>query len=68
MLEAKINTISFCTNFIEEFGIANIILPRGTKFTIDNALFSSKSKRNLQSFRDIHCKMDHLDYIILMQR
>ena len=30
------------------------MLPKGTKFCIDNALFSSKSKRNLLSFKNIH--------------
>ena len=46
MLETKVNTILGFTNLIEGFGKANIILPRGTKFTIDYALFSSQSKRN----------------------
>ncbi|KAA0058332.1 gag protease polyprotein [Cucumis melo var. makuwa] len=43
MLKAKVNTIS-------GFGKVNIILPRGIKFTTDNALFSSQLKRNLLSF------------------
>ena len=42
ILEANVNTISDSTNSIEGFGKANLILPRGTKFTINNALFSSK--------------------------
>ena len=42
MLEANVNIISGFTNLIEGFGKANLILPRGTKFTINNALFSSK--------------------------
>ena len=50
MVEAKVNTILNSTNLIEVFGKANIILPTITKFTIDNALFSSQSKRNLLSF------------------
>ena len=42
ILEANVNTISGSTNLVESFGKANLILPRGTKFTINNALFSSK--------------------------
>lgn len=42
MLEAKVNTISGSADLIEGFEEANIILPRGTKFTINNVLFSSK--------------------------
>jgi hypothetical protein len=33
---------------------ANIIFSKGTRFIIDNALFSTKSRRNLLSFKDIH--------------
>ena len=32
---------------------AIIILPNGTKLCIDDALYSSKSRRNLLSFKDI---------------
>ena len=41
-------------NLIKGSRRANIMLPKGTKFCIDNALFSSKSKRNLLSFKNIH--------------
>ena len=61
MLEAKVNTISGSINLIEGFGKTNIILPRGTKFTINNALFSSQSKRNLLSFKDIRCNGYHIE-------
>ena len=53
MLEVNVNTISDSTNLIESFDRANLILSRGTKFTISNVLFSSKWKRNLLSFKDI---------------
>ena len=36
-------------------------MPRGTKFTINNALFSSQSKRNLLSFKDIRCSGYHIE-------
>ena len=61
ILETKVNTISSSGNLIEEFGKANIILPRETKFTIYNALFSSQSKRNLLSFKDVRCKCYHIE-------
>ena len=38
---------------IEGMGIAHVLLSNGTKFHINNALFSPKSKRNLLSFNDI---------------
>ena len=46
---------------IKGFRKANIILPRGTKFTIDNALFSSQTKRNLLSFKDLCCNGYHIE-------
>ena len=42
MLKANVNTISDSINLIEGFGKANLILHRGTKSTISNALFSNK--------------------------
>jgi hypothetical protein len=50
---SKANTISSSLNLIEGFGRANIMLPKGTKICIDDALYSSKSRRNLVSFKDI---------------
>ena len=61
MLEAKVNTISSSTNLIEGFRKMNIILPRGTRFIIDNALFSSQSKRTLLSFKDIRHNGYHIE-------
>ena len=61
MLEAKVNTISSFANLIEGFEKVNVILPRRTKFTIDNVLFSSQSKRNLLSFKDICCNRYHFE-------
>ena len=61
MLETKITIISCSANLIEGFGKINIILPRGTKFTIDNALFSNHSKRNLLSFKDIRWNGYHIE-------
>jgi hypothetical protein len=41
--KAKVNTISGSSNLIEGFKRANIMLPKGTKICIDDALYSSKS-------------------------
>ena len=51
--KAKINTISGSSNLIEGSGRANIMLPNGTKIRINDALYSSKSRRNLLSFKGI---------------
>ncbi|KAL3011450.1 hypothetical protein AAZX31_07G198800 [Glycine max] len=47
MQEVCVSIISRSTNIIEGFGKANILLLGGTKLHIDNALYSSKSHRNL---------------------
>ena len=44
--EGNVCTISGSIKLIEGSGRATIILPEGTKFTIDDALFSPKSQRN----------------------
>jgi hypothetical protein len=51
--KVSVNTISSSSNLIEGSERANIILPKGTKLCIDDALYSSKSRRNLISFKDI---------------
>ncbi|PIN15441.1 hypothetical protein CDL12_11914 [Handroanthus impetiginosus] len=63
MAEANVNTISGSTKLIEGSGRANILLPGGTKFVVDDALFSSKSKKNLLSFKDIRRNRYHIDTI-----
>ena len=37
------------------------MLPKGTKFCIDDALYSSKSSRNLLSFKDIRYNGYHIE-------
>lgn len=63
MKNANVNTISGCSNIIEGFGKANIVLQRGTKFVIENALFSSKSLRNLLNFKDIRQNGYHIETV-----
>jgi hypothetical protein len=59
--KASINTISGSSNLIEGSERANIILPNGTNFCIDDALYSSKSRRNLISFKDIRLNGYHVE-------
>ena len=47
------NTISGTTKLIEGYGKAQIILLNGTKLAIHDALYSSISRRNLISFKDV---------------
>ena len=53
LIKANISTIFGTTSLVEGFGITNIMLPNGTKFHVNDVLYSSKSKRNLLSFKDI---------------
>ena len=53
----SVSIISGTTNLIEGSGRANITLPYGTIFHINDALYSSKSRRNLLSFK-IYAEMD----------
>ena len=48
---------------IEDFGRAIVILPKGTKLIINNAMFYPKSKRNLLSFKDIRENGYHIQSI-----
>ena len=63
MCKADITTIFGSTNLIEGSGRATITLPMGTIIIIENAMFSSKSKRNLLSFKDIRRNGYHIETI-----
>ncbi|KAB2051067.1 hypothetical protein ES319_A12G030600v1 [Gossypium barbadense] len=58
---AHVNTISGNSKLIEGFERAIILLPKGTKYVIDDALFSTKSQRNLSSFKDIRLNGYHIE-------
>ena len=60
---ASVNTISGTSDLIEGFKRANIMLPNGTRFHINDALYSSKSTRNLLSFKDIRKNGYHIETI-----
>ena len=53
LTNANVSTIYDTTNLIEGFRRANIMLPNGTRFHINDALYTSKSTMNLLSFKDI---------------
>ena len=61
LIKANISTISGTTNLVDGSGRANIMLPNGTRFHINDVLYSSKSKRNLLSFKDIHINGYHIE-------
>ena len=52
--KAVVKIISGPIDLFKGIGKAKFILPNGTKFIIDEALFSPKSTRNLLSFNDIY--------------
>ena len=53
LIKANASTISSTTNLVESSRSANIIPPNETRFHINDALYSRKSRRNLLSFKDI---------------
>ncbi|KAA3467162.1 hypothetical protein EPI10_002200 [Gossypium australe] len=59
----SVSTISGSTKIIEGSGRANILLPKRTKFEINDALYSPKSERNLLSFKDIRHSGYHIKII-----
>jgi len=61
--KASVNTISGSSNLIEGSRRVNIILPKRTNFCADDALYSSKSKRNLINFKDIRLNGYHVETI-----
>ena len=61
LCKANVNTISSSSNLIEGSERAIIILPKGTKLCIDDALYSSKSSRNLLNFKDIRYNGYHIE-------
>ena len=60
LYKTDVNTILGSSNLIEGSRRVIIMLPKGTKFCIDDALYSSKSSRNLLSFKDIRYNGYHI--------
>ena len=61
LAEANVITISGITDLIGGSGRAHIIFLGGTQLVISDALFSSRSQRNLLSFKDICCNGYHIE-------
>ena len=60
LIKANVSTISGITNLVEGSGKTNIKLPNESRFHINDALYSSKSKINLLSFKDICINRYHI--------
>ena len=61
LIKANLSTIYGTTNLVEGSGRANITLPNGTRFHINDTLYSSKSRRNLLNFKDIRRNGYHIE-------
>ena len=61
LVEANVNTITGPANLIYGSGRATIMLPCGTIFYINNALYSVRSQRNLLNFKDIRHNGYHIE-------
>ena len=57
----NVQTISGPIDLIKGSRRATIVLPNGTKFQIDDALYYNKSNRNLLSFKDIRRNGYHIE-------
>ena len=53
LAQSNVHTISSPVILIKGSGKATIILPKGTKLQIEDALYSNKYSRNLLNFKDI---------------
>ena len=61
LAQSNVHTISGSINLIKGYGKATIILPKGTKLQIEDALYSNKSSRNLLNFKDIRRNGYHIE-------
>jgi hypothetical protein len=59
--KASVNTMSDSSNLVKGFGRANIILSKEKKNCINDALYYSKFRRNLISFKDIRLNGYHVE-------
>ena len=57
----SVSTICGNAKLIEGSGGAHIILPKGTKLVIEEAIYSEKSQRNILSFKDIRKNGYHIE-------
>ena len=61
LAQSNVHTISGLVDLIKGFGKATIILPKGTKLQIEDALYFNKSSRKLPSFKDIRENGYHIE-------
>ena len=61
--KTHVHIISGPIPIIDGFGNATIVLPKGTILHIENAFLSSRSKRNLLSFKDVRRNGYHVETI-----
>ena len=61
--KTHVHTISGPIPIIDGFGNATIVLPKGTILHIENAFLSSRSKRNLLSFKYVRRNGYHIETI-----
>ncbi|GAV57648.1 hypothetical protein CFOL_v3_01185, partial [Cephalotus follicularis] len=59
--KANVGTISGTSDLIEGSGMASFVLSNGTQMHITDALYSTKSRRNLLSFKDIRLNGYHIE-------
>ncbi|GAV56611.1 hypothetical protein CFOL_v3_00153, partial [Cephalotus follicularis] len=59
--KANVGTISGTSDLIEGSEMASFVLSNGTQMRITDVLYSTKSRRNLLSFKDIHLNGYHIE-------
>ncbi|GAV80857.1 hypothetical protein CFOL_v3_24317, partial [Cephalotus follicularis] len=59
--KANVGTISGTSDLIEGSRMANFVLSNRTQMRITDALYSTKSRRNLLSFKDIRLNGYHIE-------
>ena len=63
LAQSNVHTILAIVDLIKGSGRATVILPKGTKFQIEDAIYSAKSSRNLLSFKYIRRNGYHIEII-----
>ena len=61
LIKANASIISCTTNLVEGSRRANIALPNGTRFHINDALYFRKLRRNVLNFKDIRRNGYHIE-------
>ncbi|GAV64930.1 hypothetical protein CFOL_v3_08445, partial [Cephalotus follicularis] len=59
--KANVGTTSGISDIIEGSGMASFVLSNGTQMRITDDLYSTKSRRNLLSFKDIRRNGHHIE-------